>query len=254
MVQVIVPALLSAVFLSAATFSTNSPSAQFKDQKALEEVSFASQNIIWVVKPGESLASIAESYYGNKDYWTTLWNDNSWIEDPNYIQQGWTLKLENTIPPSVAKLKPELAAKLNKPVNVIPQVQAVMLNYNSSSAQTGEKIYPQSNFDEVYKEAGAQFGVPWQILYGIHLTETGLRNGPIFNSQGSGARGPMQFMPGTFAAYKVQGHENIDNAVDAIYAAANFIARHGSIEAGLRAYGGNMLGVYQAARSRGYNP
>ena len=48
------------------------------------------------------------------------------------------------------------------------------------------------------------------------------------------------------------GVADINHAVDAIYGAANYLAKHGSIDNGLRAYGGNTIGVLDAARSKGY--
>ena len=126
----------------------------------------------------------------------------------------------------------------------------------SYQSRTVMASYPQSSYEETYKAAGAKYGVPWQILYGIHMTETGCRNGPIFNGAGSGAQGPMQFMPGTWRAYGVDGNgdnvADINDATDAIYGAANFLAKHGSIQAGLQSYGGNTSGTLALARSKGY--
>lgn len=131
-----------------------------------------------------------------------------------------------------------------------------VLPEQSPTATPAPVAVPTSSFDEVYKQAGAKYGVPWQILYGIHMTETGGRDGMIMNHSGSGARGPMQFMPGTWAAYGVDGNgdgvADIDNAVDAIYGAANFLAKHGSLEAGLRSYGGNTVRTLALARERGF--
>lgn len=66
----------------------------------------------------------------------------------------------------------------------------------------------------------------------------------------------MQFMPGTWRAYGVDGNgdgaADINNAVDAIHGAANFIAKHGSIERGLQRYMGNTSGTLAAAQSRGF--
>lgn len=153
------------------------------------------------------------------------------------------------------------ATVLLAPIPTKAQSTAVGLSRGSSGPSIGlsaPNAVQVSCLDDVYKAAGAKYGIPWQILYGIHLTETGCRDGAIFNAAGSGARGPMQFMPGTWKAYEVDGNgdgvADIDNAVDAIYTAANYMAKHGTIEQGLISYGGNKVGVYQAAAARGYTP
>jgi len=90
----------------------------------------------------------------------------------------------------------------------------------------------------------------------LHLIETGLRDGPISN--GAGPQGPLQFMPGTWAIYGIDGNgdgtADINNAIDAIHGAANYLATHGGVEQGLKSYGNVIDKVYAAARSRGYNP
>ncbi len=144
--------------------------------------------------------------------------------------------------------KPEKSEKIeNQPKKqYIPPVQTGIV-INSP---------PQSSYDEVYKAAGALYGVPWQVLYGLHMTETGGRNGPISSGYGTGAQGPMQFMPGTWRAYGVDGdgdgQSDINNAVDAIHGAANYLAKHGTLEAGLRAYGGNYAGTLSLAQAKGF--
>jgi membrane-bound lytic murein transglycosylase B len=186
---------------------------------------------------------IAQEHYGDQEYWTNIWNHNPKIADSDNLPEGLFIKLNASKPEKAEELEKELKDRFSelhpKPVYYYPPV----------------KSFPQSNYEEVYKAAGEKFGVPWQILYGIHYTETGLRNGEIYNNQGSGAQGPMQFMPGTFRAYAVSAHgdePNINDAEDAIYSAANFLAKHGSLEAGLRSYGGNTPGTLAAARSKGY--
>lgn len=215
----------------------------------------AAKQLAWVVFPGESLSDIAQAAYGNQDYWKVLWNDNAWIEHPGLIEAGWALKIRSKKPEKNESLKMELAQKLEKLKNYYAQFPPPP---NAAAlSQTATVTFRSSNYDQVYREAGEKFGVPWQILYGLHMTETGLRDGEIYNHQGSGAQGPMQFMPGTWRAYGVDGDgdgvANINNAKDAIFGAANFIAKHGSVNNGLRYYGGNTTGTLAAARSRGYN-
>jgi hypothetical protein len=201
-----------------------------------------------IVEKGDTLKSLADNYYGDEKYWVNLWNENPEIADPDKPQEELLIKLQVIGTEKVEKLTPELNKKLEE----------ITAKSQTPPAFFSKPVYPipLSSYEEVYKAAGAKYGVPWQILYGLHYTETGFRDGVIFNGQGSGAQGPMQFMPGTWRAYGVDGDSDgvadINKAVDAIYTAANFLAQHGSLENGLRAYGGNTQGVLSAARSKGY--
>jgi soluble lytic murein transglycosylase-like protein len=206
-----------------------------------------------VIQKGDTFKSLAQAYYNDPDYWTSLWNDNPQIADPNNLPEGYMIRVRFT----KSKKPDRLITVLQKKLNAITLVQEQASIVQIPSPQVIAQNYPQSSFDDVYKAAGARFGIPWQILYGIHMTETGGRNGPIFSHYGTGAEGPMQFMPGTFNAYAINAHgsgiPDINNAVDAIYTAANFLAKHGNLMAGLEAYGGNTPGILELARARGFN-
>jgi soluble lytic murein transglycosylase-like protein len=69
-----------------------------------------------------------------------------------------------------------------------------------------------------YREAEVEFGVHWSYLAAIHLVET--RMGRIRGVSTAGAQGPMQFMPGTWAAY---GEGDVNSDRDAIRAAARYL-------------------------------
>lgn len=71
-----------------------------------------------------------------------------------------------------------------------------------------------------YRDAEAEFGVPWQFLAAINLVETGM--GRIRGTSTAGAQGPMQFMPATWAAYGAGG--DINDTHDAIMGAARYLA------------------------------
>lgn len=201
----------------------------------------------YTVEAGDTFDSIARLNYGSGKYWTTLWNHNPGVDNPAQINAGDILKIRSNKPISVDDLTPELGAKYEA------------LHPSPTPTPTGSPV-PQgqpSNFDGAYQAAGSRFGVPWQILYGIHLTETGLRDGAITSGYGSGAQGPMQFLPQTFNSYAIDGNGDgtldINNAIDAIYTAAHFIQAHGSVDAALRAYGGDAQSILNAARSRSYS-
>ena len=82
---------------------------------------------------------------------------------------------------------------------------------------------PMEDLVRYYREAETDFGVPWSYLAAIHLVET--RMGRIRGNSVAGAQGPMQFMPGTWAAYG-QGDVNSDR--DAIRAAARYLRANGA--------------------------
>lgn len=124
-------------------------------------------------------------------------------------------------------------------------------------ASSSTNVAPAGSFDQVYKDAGSKYGIPWEILYGLHFMETGLRDGAITSGYGTGAQGPLQFMPSTWAIYGADGNgdgvNDINNATDAIYGAANYLVKHGGVEQGLKSYGGDIQKTLNAARSRGYS-
>ena len=83
----------------------------------------------------------------------------------------------------------------------------------------------------VYRAAAATCdGLDWTVLAAIHKVETGFGLGAATSQ--AGARGPMQFMPGTFEAYRVDGdgdgRASINDPVDAIFSAANLLCANGA--------------------------
>ena len=73
---------------------------------------------------------------------------------------------------------------------------------------------------DAYRDAEAEFGIPWQYLAAINLVETGM--GRIRGTSIAGAQGPMQFMPGTWEEYG--GGGDINDTHDAIRAAGRYLA------------------------------
>jgi membrane-bound lytic murein transglycosylase B len=74
-----------------------------------------------------------------------------------------------------------------------------------------------------YQEAQHRFHVRWQLLAAVNFIESAF--GKVKNTSGSGARGPMQFMPATWHAYGLGG--DVNDPHDAILGAANYLAANG---------------------------
>jgi len=109
-----------------------------------------------------------------------------------------------------------------------------------------------SYFQNVYKAAAAKYGIPWQLLQAVHYVETGCSDDTTKGSS-AGARGPMQFMPGTWRAYADDGDNDgncdIYDADDAIFGAAKLLANGGAdagdIDGALFNYNHSMSYVYK---------
>jgi hypothetical protein len=74
-----------------------------------------------------------------------------------------------------------------------------------------------------FHAAQERYGVPWGYLAAIQLVET--RMGRIRGSSTAGARGPMQFIPATWARY---GQGSINSYPDSIMAAARLLVADGA--------------------------
>lgn len=112
---------------------------------------------------------------------------------------------------------------------------------------------PVERLEQYYREGERRYGVPWYVLAAVNFVETGF--GKIEGFSTAGARGPMQFMPDTWAAY---GEGDIDDPHDAILAAARYLAANGAgtgdpddVEAALLQYNnhpGYVAGILDYAR------
>ena len=82
----------------------------------------------------------------------------------------------------------------------------------------------------LYQEAATAHGLPWPLLAGVGMAET--NHGRVTAPSSAGARGLMQFLPATLAAYGVDGNRDgridIRNEADSIHSAANYLAALGA--------------------------
>ncbi len=94
---------------------------------------------------------------------------------------------------------------------------------------------PASSLLADYREAERRFRVPWNVLASVNFVES--KFGKLRNASASGAQGPMQFMPATWAAYGLRG--NVHDPHDAILGAADYLHASGAplnLRRGLHAY------------------
>jgi hypothetical protein len=81
----------------------------------------------------------------------------------------------------------------------------------------------------IYQAAGIEYGVRWEVLAAINEIESDY--GRNLNVSSAGAVGWMQFLPSTWRAYGVDanedGRKDPYNPVDAIFAAARYLAAAG---------------------------
>ncbi|MFI0451032.1 NlpC/P60 family protein [Actinomadura sp. 6N118] len=95
-----------------------------------------------------------------------------------------------------------------------------------------------SNYLALYKKAGADYRIPWNVLAGIGKVETshgtsklpGVSSGENY----AGAGGPMQFLEATFKAFAVDGNKDTKKSrydpEDAIPSAARYLKHNGAPE------------------------
>jgi murein DD-endopeptidase MepM/ murein hydrolase activator NlpD len=100
---------------------------------------------------------------------------------------------------------------------------------------------PLSTLHGIWQQAGAAYGIPWQVLAAINKIESNF--GENMGPSSAGAVGWMQFMPSTWLRWGVDadgdGIADPWNATDAIYAAARYLAAAGGqtdISRGVFAY------------------
>ena len=88
---------------------------------------------------------------------------------------------------------------------------------------------PLSFLHVVWQQAGAAYGIPWQVLASINKIESNF--GQNMGPSSAGAVGWMQFMPSTWLRWGVDadgdGIADPWNASDAIYSAARYLAAAG---------------------------
>jgi len=86
---------------------------------------------------------------------------------------------------------------------------------------------PAANLLTYYREASAATGIAWEVLAAVNLVESGM--GRIDGISVADARGPMQFLPSTWAEPGIGNGTDIRNPRSAIFGAARYLVRRGGL-------------------------
>jgi len=84
---------------------------------------------------------------------------------------------------------------------------------------------------QLAQSVAAKYGIDWKLLVAVWQVESGKSMG-VTRRSSAGAQGPMQFMPGTWRAYGVDGDgdgaKDVSNVYDALNGGARYLAANGA--------------------------
>lgn len=141
-------------------------------------------------------------------------------EQAAYRAIGRHPEWDSTIRP---RIPAELVDVYDRNLDARRQLEAMTPAKDTLPAWRVEPPIPVDELMADYHAAEAETGVGWNYLAAINFIET--RFGSITGVSTAGARGPMQFLPSTFATYGQGG--DIDSPRDSIMAAGRFLAANG---------------------------
>lgn len=121
------------------------------------------------------------------------------------------------------RIPSELIEHYDRNVDARRQLAAIAHPKDTLPAWRVNPPTPADALLNYYREAETASGVGWNYLAAINLIET--QFGSVVGDSTAGAKGPMQFMPSTFAAYGEGG--DIHSPRDSIMAAGRYLVANG---------------------------
>ncbi len=175
--------------------------------------------------PAEVAAHIEHSETGLRDPATSD-SDAATLADEQQRAYRYAAANPSIVDAVLARLPAALRPVARANINAGQELRALTKPRDSLPPWTIIAPAPAAELHGYYREAEQRYGVGWEYLAAVHLTET--RMGRIRGDSSAGARGPMQFMPATWKQYGEGG--NIEDNRDSILAAARMLKRNGAPE------------------------
>lgn len=218
--SVITNLFATTLYITSSAFVADSLAPQVVFAQTLPQQGYVSHEL----KQNDSLTNLSTRYYGSEDFWTNIWNDNTWIIDPENIEKDKLVKISITKPVVVEELLPELAgrsAELSeqkneeylKSIGYITKTQ-VEANGVQSNEETAIPTVVPTVAPVVTQPAApvAPANVPGTISEEAvtYLGQCEAGNDPTKNT-GNGYYGAFQFSYGTWKSLNT-GYERADLA------------------------------------------
>jgi hypothetical protein len=104
---VITNLLATTLYITSGAFILQTPAPQVVASQMLPQQDYVS----YTVKSNESLTTVSAKYYGSEDFWTNIWNDNTWIVDPENLEKDNMVKIQVTKPDVIEELSLDLVSR-----------------------------------------------------------------------------------------------------------------------------------------------
>jgi hypothetical protein len=200
--ETLLTTVLSSALILSTTFSSPTPTtAPVVFTRVLPEKDYVG----YVVEKEDTLAVIAEKAYGSDAYWTTVWNDNPGITDPEAVAEDTVLKIRAEKPAEPLELNSVLASRNDDIVKQKNDAYLKQIGYLSTEKAAPTVIPTQPVPSSTSNVAGT---ISEEAITYLGNCEAGMN--PAKNT-GNGYYGAFQFSYGTWQKLNT-GYERADLA------------------------------------------
>jgi hypothetical protein len=207
--SVITNLLVTTLYITSGAYILQTPVAQATSAQMVQQAAYVS----YALPQDDSLMNISNQYYGSEDFWTNIWNDNTWIVDPENVEKDKIVKIAITKPIVVEELLPELSGRSAelaeqknqdylKSIGYLTKSHVEATTESDDSSETAAEavvtqvtIAPTAVPTQQPVAAASNSSISEEAITALGACEAG--NDPAKNT-GNGYYGAFQFSPGTW--------------------------------------------------------